>query len=755
MNPEKELGDAILNATLLGRSLSFARSFPKNKPTIIAKMKFPVIPVITLLLGLGLGFLISRGASGSGDDPNSVTAIDERETRRDRSRRTGNPAAPSRAVMSLPHRSTPSDGLAALLEITGRNHGSLPTREFYETIEALDESSLASVLEELADVFVNTDPRYYLLSNALYTRFARIAPDRAWNAALAVDHHMIRHNAINSVMAEVALTDPLLAKEMLGTLNDQQAKQSAINAFVTNASSTDPDGVFDLLKDGSSHAPLHQQHLFHGLFHTWATEDPEAAMARLREVRNPQARQYALRAIASALTGTDPGSAMDFANGIENAMERSQVMSSIAGTLMQTDPEGAVALLDGMPAGQARTQTLSAISTAWFQRDPDRAMAWIETLPRNEQVQAVSNGIHQLIYSNAEKAADLLMKMPPSNHLSHHYSTTASHWVQVDPAAAKAWVEGLPSGRARQQAFNGLIQSLSQSDPRAAAAMMESEGIHGQSSYQVGFITSNWIQQDPSAAVAWMEGLDLQGDARRNALNSTLSSWAQHDPEGAAAYAARLENGGDREHAIQSLIGGWSNSDPTAAEAWIKGSLDGIERDNALGTLIGTVAHQDAERALSVFEQATEGLSAEEVSKRFGNALQQISGSWAHYDPEGAGIWLSEQAEGDQRSNAMQNLVDTWADYDLGGAAEFVQTLPQGTERDGVVSRLISDMRNSHPEEALAWAESISGEAHRISSIRSVANAWKTRDPDAARAAIQATNLPDEAKENILRNMEN
>jgi hypothetical protein len=79
-----------------------------------------------------------------------------------------------------------------------------------------------------------------------------------------------------------------------------------------------------------------------------------------------------------------------------------------------------------------------------------------------------------------------------------------------------------------------------------------------------------------------------------------------------------------------------------------------------------------------------------------------------------------------------------------------------GKDRDQAVASLVSDLGNQgDPESAFDWAASISDASRREDMIRNAANQWKEYDPAAAQAAVAGAQISNEARNNILKGLEN
>ncbi len=681
--------------------------------------KIPATP-LALVIGIGIGFLITKSASraSSGHDAESRSSGDTASSNvrtRPLSRTPISSKAAAGKKASLPK------SLTTLLEMTDDQWDAQDSIAFLQAIEKLGVQEIAAMMLDI-EKLDPTDPRRYRLSHALGKRWALIDPDGAWDAAMQTTDKNMKRQMIGSVIGAISRSDLGKARQMLSGITDPPAKQAALYAYLNQAVEADPNEAFRVLSSESVESQGYGH--YQTLFQKWAKDDPEAAIAKLNSIKGTSNRQQALQGITSAL--------------------------------VTSDPQRALALLDGMPPGQNRGNVLASITSAWMRQDSDAAIVWINNLPAADKTKALQNGCWQLIQEDPAKAAKFLSSLPANSQTSYQFSNLASQWAQQDLDAAQKWVESLPAGRTREQAMNGIIGNLAQTDPVKAAAILGDSVVTNQNSNQVGMIVGAWIKTDQKAALAWLESLDLRGNVQRNVHSQFIYNWVSEDAPAASRYALTIQDDKSRQQAIGSLVGAWANNDPAAARDWIMNSLEGDSKNRSLSTLIQNLSHQDHATALQYYQEATANLTPDMIEKTFGSTLSQITSSWAQHDPIAAGQWVMSLPEGKSRSDSIRSMVENMGNYDITGAAKFVNALAAGKERDNAVSALVSDLGyQGYPESAFDWAASISDPSQRESMIRNAANQWKEYDLAAAKAAVAGADISNEARNRILKGLEN
>ncbi|MGY8689750.1 MAG: hypothetical protein ACKVHP_18700, partial [Verrucomicrobiales bacterium] len=67
------------------------------------------------------------------------------------------------------------------------------------------------------------------------------------------------------------------------------------------------------------------------------------------------------------------------------------------------------------------------------------------------------------------------------------------------------------------------------------------------------------------------------------------------------------------------------------------------------------------------------------------------------------------------------------------------------------IQPLVRAVQEDDPEAAFVWALTVSEDNQKQSLLSNVVRQWKQSDPDAAAAAVQSANLPEEMTERLSR----
>jgi hypothetical protein len=247
-------------------------------------------------------------------------------------------------------------------------------------------------------------------------------------------------------------------------------------------------------------------------------------------------------------------------------------------------------------------------------------------------------------------------------------------------------------------------------------------------------VMSGWAEVDPQNAVAYAsENGDASARGGRNPLMlSAMQGWANTNIEGAINYAmteidtSSDQGGRGRGGGIENfLIARYVNEDPQAAGQWALSQSDPETRNDAIGTIARSMAG-DSPQDAALWAQAISDPEAQS------EALRGTASGWAREDPQAAMEWAMNIEDQTVSSQATRTALGTWARED-----PYSATLSQSLIRED-------------PEMALLWAESISDPALQTKTLAPITEGWMKKNPEQATEWINASNLPDETKQELL-----
>lgn len=139
-----------------------------------------------------------------------------------------------------------------------------------------------------------------------------------------------------------------------------------------------------------------------------------------------------------------------------------------------SDPVGAIALADRMAAGNEQTSAYETIAYAWVVADPVAAENWVSRVePAELRGRLLATGAKALAATDPDLAATWLVAAVRSGAVLNEATLTiVEAWSTKDPAAAAAWVGGLPPEGPRLAAIEQVFQNWLKTEPAAAQAWL-------------------------------------------------------------------------------------------------------------------------------------------------------------------------------------------------------------------------------------------------------------------------------------------
>lgn len=216
-------------------------------------------------------------------------------------------------------------------------------------------------------------------------------------------------------------------------------------------------------------------------------------------------------------------------------------------------------------------------------------------------------------------------------------------WVQTDARAAARWVEQMPAGGAKGEAFLGVAMAWAHGEPEEAERWVRAWPVEEEREQGLLGVAYETARVNPREAIrlAMDQAVSPEWD---DLIRYTAMQWAASDPEGAATLAVEIGDESLRERMLSSVATVLGETAPTAAARLaLESMLPGRLQDDAL---IGIVQR------------------------------------WVQKEPETVAEWVAQFPDGPLRCTAMESVVKLWADRDLQEVRGWITGLPNGAVRD-------------------------------------------------------------------------
>lgn len=513
-------------------------------------------------------------------------------------------------------------------------------------LAAADEPGSSFELDVVLARLIEIDPDEALA----FAREQNLGPARTLDIALGLlDASGYSEQALDDILARLPDLDRnelrARALERLASTDPDEALALALAAFGR-------DGITPVFGFFDSSGPQ----TLRRIATVWAGRDPDAALAAIDTIADPQARSMFAQAVLTRVAQSDADTVLAYLD-VMNVPEpqRAGLMQSAIAQLAARDPERALRYAESL-GGQSGQMAMMMTVQQWARRDAAAALAYVEAMPAG------------------------MLRQNPLQQIATAYGRS-------EPAAALAWAESLTTGRT--QAYAAILAGIAQVDPLRALDLAFDESRLGLSS---GAQTQVLMSVVLGAAVAGsvshraladrVLALD-PGQARQNALQMLGQRWAASDLGGALDwFLSNQESVG--ANALADLARQVGRQDPQTAALYTARLLPELRQDWIRAVASG-YAQTDPNGARSWAQQ----FRGEPVYEA---AVTEIIRFSAGADPAGAAaLWASvDFADPVREAQIASNIAGSWAAQDWPAARNWVATLPQGEIRDGALTGLMS-----------------------------------------------------------------
>jgi hypothetical protein len=325
----------------------------------------------------------------------------------------------------------------------------------------------------------------------------------------------------------------------------------------------------------------------------------------------------------------------------------------------------------------------------------------------------------------------------------------------------------------RGQAWLTFIKQLDTEDfPGVAADLSESGFPYYRITEYRAFLVA-WTRRDPIAAMTFVQGRPTSFEDDR----CVLAEWTRIDPEGAIRWNQENSSESASNSRVVSIVSGLASSDPYRATEFMLQLGDEKQQKEASEVIIRALAKNGVELASSWLDDLNFGKERKDDLTVF------LAGELAKVDPSGTAAWLESVTDFETRSSAIENLASRWSERDLAGAVAWVDSIT-GTDRttaavnvvenyalqdaaeaavwmesmagetgyEDIVTAFLNTTSESEPALSLPYVSELSGERLQYSLYYTILARWRSDDPQAAEAWINANEIPDLVRLELQKN---
>lgn len=315
----------------------------------------------------------------------------------------------------------------------------------------------------------------------------------------------------------------------------------------------------------------------------------------------------------------------------------------------------------------------AALGKELLKQSPVDALAFMRENPAigGSFREAVSEAYGMLALNDWEKCMELLKNEPAAMRLA---AISGGKFLDVlakqDPAKMIELISEVPMTAATRDAYMHAGRALAQSHPEQAV---------------------NWLKSLPDAPVSQEISTLVFANLQVN-----------HGAETAIGYS-RLLSGEAKDSAVRTVIGHLAKSDVEKA-LQISGSMEPAIQQELYREISRSAAYHDTVNAIKIIEDPA--LSQKIGSDFRSEFINHTVQNWAKSNQDEAIDWVESLPDAD-KSKGIQGVVATWMKADPIAASEWLSQQPPGPARDAGAQEIINQIKDTDPERAEEWRQSM------------------------------------------------
>lgn len=237
---------------------------------------------------------------------------------------------------------------------------------------------------------------------------------------------------------------------------------------------------------------------------TLASQDPQQALAKLAEIKNPELLSPAISSIAGGWAGADPEAAAAWLLGLEPD-KQVDAATGLIPVWMDRSPDDCLQWVGQCPMGDLREVAMVEAADAWSSKDPEAAFARFLTLGNED---GTERGLQAILSQWAQDAPDAavnyLAKLDDPSQRDEFLQAALASLSNKDPELAWRYCDRFADPETAEQTRGTVLEAIAESRPQDAIKLAESGG-NGEELLEG--IARGWATLDDDAAKAWIRSL--------------------------------------------------------------------------------------------------------------------------------------------------------------------------------------------------------------------------------------------------------
>ena len=209
------------------------------------------------------------------------------------------------------------------------------------------------------------------------------------------------------------------------------------------------------------------------------------------------------------------------------------------------------------------------------------------------------------------------------------------HWAEFNLNHARAWVDGMPNGPARELAVENVAIMGANQDLAQAASWALSRPQGSERDKAVFAVANEAIRTQPDEALTLIATMP-KSPARDDLICRAAAEYATEDHSAAVQWADQIPDSPLRTHVMSGVLLAWSENDPRqAAEAAVRTLPAGPIQDDTVVGIAQRWAESDPQSAAAWISLFPAGSLRQA-------AIMSVGSIWLQSDPKLASTWLAD-----------------------------------------------------------------------------------------------------------------
>jgi hypothetical protein len=513
------------------------------------------------------------------------------------------------------------------------------------------------------------DTRRPLALDAAMQHWASQEPMEVFNFGLALTNISTSKTVMAFALRRyLQSSDFTSAKRLLDQISGEELRQSTLADLSKSPFSSDPAVAIRGFVQLGGEDNLELRRSMAGLL---AKDDLPSVKQWIESLPKGAERAAATHGLVKSWASQDPEAALAYAEGIAETGLRRQARMIALEALAKTKPELAATKLDMIDLW-GRTDAngfqhdpfpmIQTLAEKFYERDPSAALTWASGLTDPARYRAFGQLIDTMGKSDHKAAAALAAD--PASGVADRYLIQETHaWANQDPKESLAFANTL-SVEQRSKLWDECFGCWIEVDFAGAEAFARTPGKE----WRLPQLAAELAKTDPNAALTMAAG--FPSDRSAYALKSVMNQWSQQSQEAAQSHAMAETNPAQRQLLLSGVA--WSK-EPAEGFSW---AAQLPEADRLV------VAAEVGTRLNESYGSPNTRISAEAIlpyvaSEPDHPSLIQwslnVSRSMMHDDPNATANWAYKLPAGAVRDAAMQQTLTLWNQQDPRSVQEWTQ----------------------------------------------------------------------------------